>query len=417
MHDFSVSYKKLIQLTFIFSLFLSTGAVVDFLIAGPDVRDQLEESNSQLRLFLWLPVYLLFTFFSVIYYKKLLDFFKQNLPFLSLLLLCLVSCLWSGLFSLSIYSSSQMVLLTCFAIIVGYSFSAKSILKQIYFVLCTIIVLSFIYVLAMPEYGVSTYVDEVAFRGVFPEKNRLGQVLVYYFCLSFALFKRNTVNMAIFAMACFLMLGNKSATALVLTLMLPAFFYISKLFYGNQKSIMVNSFAAFILVFITTSILIFTYEYLLLLLGKDPTLTGRTDLWHYGIESVMENPFLGFGYNAFWKYEGGMGGEYIRILLEWGPMSMHNGWFETVLQLGIIGLLLALYVFFQLLGLSVSALNKSKMSQHSRVIFVFILIYFIWSLMQHIILRHQEFTHYLFTVIFSCLFFYKTKSKSQIIKK
>ena len=35
--------------------------------------------------------------------------------------------------------------------------------------------------------------------------------------------------------------------------------------------------------------------------GKDPTFTGRTDLWTAMIISISHHPFLGTGYQAFWS--------------------------------------------------------------------------------------------------------------------
>ena len=34
--------------------------------------------------------------------------------------------------------------------------------------------------------------------------------------------------------------------------------------------------------------------------GKDPTLTGRTDLWATGMEFISEHPWQGVGFHAFW---------------------------------------------------------------------------------------------------------------------
>lgn len=412
----SVSYKRLIQLTFFFSLFLATGAVVDFLIAGGDVRSQealTQEGNTQLRMLLWLPAYLFFACFSVLYFKKIYSFFINNLAFLAVIVLCIVSSLWSGMPGQSIYGSLQLALLTCFAIVVGSVFSLEYTLKQIYLVFCSIVVLSFFAVVLMPQIGISIYAGEEAFRGVFSEKNRLGQILVYYFCFSFAFFKRNIISFAILAMACFLLLGNRSATALVLVLLLPVFYHFSKLFYGEKRIVFINSFVVFILLFIGTIVMVFTYEYVLLLLGKDPTLTGRTVLWEHGFDSFLEKPLLGYGYNSFWKLEDGFGGGYIRMLIEWGPMSMHNGWFETILQLGLVGLLLALYLFFRLIGMTVTTLNLSKLSKPARVVFLFVVVYFVWTQMQHVILRHQEFTHLIFTTLFCSLYVYKNKLQNR----
>ena len=35
------------------------------------------------------------------------------------------------------------------------------------------------------------------------------------------------------------------------------------------------------------------------LMGKDPTLTGRTDIWGYVMPYIYQRPLLGWGYGAF----------------------------------------------------------------------------------------------------------------------
>ena len=37
-------------------------------------------------------------------------------------------------------------------------------------------------------------------------------------------------------------------------------------------------------------------------LGRDPTLTGRTEIWRFAIKSIASRPFLGYGYDVFWDF-------------------------------------------------------------------------------------------------------------------
>jgi exopolysaccharide production protein ExoQ len=75
---------------------------------------------------------------------------------------------------------------------------------------------------------------------------------------------------------------------------------------------------------------------LLKTLGKDPTLTGRTDLWNE-ILPMAGNPFFGAGFESFW-----MGSRLDKIWAKhwWHPNEAHNGYIEVFLNLGWIGLLL-----------------------------------------------------------------------------
>jgi O-antigen ligase len=79
------------------------------------------------------------------------------------------------------------------------------------------------------------------------------------------------------------------------------------------------------------------YSEILVFLGKDPTLTGRTDIWKLAVVSAMKSPLFGYGYRAFWT---GLKGEsaFIALMEKWTVPGAHNGFLETWLDLGLIGL-------------------------------------------------------------------------------
>ncbi len=72
------------------------------------------------------------------------------------------------------------------------------------------------------------------------------------------------------------------------------------------------------------------------LLGKDSTLTDRTLLWSELLK-VKINPLFGAGFESFWL------GDRFRNFAEsrwWQPNQAHNGYLETYLNLGVVGLIL-----------------------------------------------------------------------------
>jgi O-antigen ligase len=73
---------------------------------------------------------------------------------------------------------------------------------------------------------------------------------------------------------------------------------------------------------------------LLTLIGRDPTLTGRTVLWDQVI-AMNPNPFLGVGFESFW-----LGDRLATIWAKhwWTPNQAHNGYIETYLNLGWVGI-------------------------------------------------------------------------------
>jgi O-antigen ligase len=90
---------------------------------------------------------------------------------------------------------------------------------------------------------------------------------------------------------------------------------------------------------------------LLGMLQRDPTLTGRTDLWHAILLSIAKRPWLGYGFNAFWMAQG----ESSTVLqqVNWFARDAHNGFLGVALDVGILGLsiLLAGYVVLWRRGL------------------------------------------------------------------
>jgi exopolysaccharide production protein ExoQ len=73
-------------------------------------------------------------------------------------------------------------------------------------------------------------------------------------------------------------------------------------------------------------------------LGKDATLTGRVPLWALVDEQISSHPLFGFGYQAFWT-PGNFDAWHIWEAIGWMAPHSHNGFRETLLSLGLVGLL------------------------------------------------------------------------------
>ena len=84
--------------------------------------------------------------------------------------------------------------------------------------------------------------------------------------------------------------------------------------------------------------------FLFSLLGKDVTLTGRTGIWSAVTDSIAKRPLLGYGYQAFWL---GLEGESYRVILtvSWVLAQAQNGFLDVMLEMGVAGLVIVLFVF------------------------------------------------------------------------
>jgi O-antigen ligase len=89
----------------------------------------------------------------------------------------------------------------------------------------------------------------------------------------------------------------------------------------------------------------FFMDFVALLFGHSETLWGRLVVWQNAV-SLADSPILGVGYNNFWQ------GERLAKMWEiysWRPTQAHNGYVETYLNIGIVGivsLLAAIVVSF-----------------------------------------------------------------------
>ncbi|MGB5715145.1 MAG: O-antigen ligase family protein, partial [Waterburya sp.] len=118
-----------------------------------------------------------------------------------------------------------------------------------------------------------------------------------------------------------------------------------------------QSFIFFILLLflfgITSIWLIENFENLLSFLNKDITLTGRLPLWTMLIQMrIKERLWLGYGYNAFWQRWRGNdspAADVVNVIIgdgrDWVAHA-HNGYLDIILNIGLIGLVIFVILFF-----------------------------------------------------------------------
>jgi len=71
-------------------------------------------------------------------------------------------------------------------------------------------------------------------------------------------------------------------------------------------------------------------------LGRDITLTRRTEIWQLVIPAIGAHPWIGHGAGAFWH--GSDASREISRTLRFDPGSAHNGFLDLALDLGVVGL-------------------------------------------------------------------------------
>lgn len=101
-------------------------------------------------------------------------------------------------------------------------------------------------------------------------------------------------------------------------------------------------------------------------LGKDLTLTGRTEFWPQLIAAANQRPWFGYGFGGFFQQDE-IGAQtpayFIYTANGFQPKTAHNGAISVLLSFGYPGLVLIVSSLFTNLILAVRQLSRSPLSQ------------------------------------------------------
>jgi exopolysaccharide production protein ExoQ len=198
-------------------------------------------------------------------------------------------------------------------------------------------VMSLLWVFFLPVYGVhgagdaSQSVHAGSWRGIYLHKNHLGQICAMY-AVAFAMANRTVISppflkwlgLALFAL---LIIASHSASALAIVPIAVFITWLTLALSGIKRAL-AFFYAAIIVIFSGLAI-----NPALQLLGRDTSLSGRTDIWTIAEEFILRRPWNGYGYMST-TY-----GDFVFELFQRvNVLDPHNGYLDIVLGTGFIGL-------------------------------------------------------------------------------
>jgi exopolysaccharide production protein ExoQ len=284
-----------------------------------------------------------------------------------LLAISIASTIWSILPHISWRRGVALAGTTVIGLYLGCSLSFINLLRLAAVSLGLVVVSTVFLCLLFPEKMVHQEIHIGAWHGLFYHKNQLGQAMLQAVLIFVALALsekskgRKMIELGLTATAIFVLIKAHSATAMVglgIFLLVLIAILVPKLtgyMFGALSGAM-----------LLTVVGVLGGSFCVLsLVGRDCTITGRTEIWDLVWSAAMERPWIGYGFGAFWVGESEIGNA-IRAKLGWSETvaEAHNAWLDTWLSIGALGVGLAILT---LLALSLKIVRRAHARKQSAI--------------------------------------------------
>lgn len=211
-------------------------------------------------------------------------------------------------------------------------------------------------------------------QGVFTSKNGCGRIMVLATAVALSLeagLTRKMLSLCLF-LVLVIMSGSRGAWV-VEAAVLGLYAFLRAGEKADKQSRVILMLFGLSIVVAATAVAIANYAVLASLIGRDATLTGRTEIWKQVWPFVMKRPMLGWGYSGFWK---GIHGESFKVVaaVRFILFHAHNGFLEIWLDLGGLGLALFIGSYLRAWRKLWPSLRAGEIKRIMPMLFVLVLI-------------------------------------------
>jgi exopolysaccharide production protein ExoQ len=332
-------------------LFLSTSALLPFRRGPSSSVADLAQSDPITQL-VWIGMYGITVLLVLARWRQVVYVVMREKLLLLLLGIAMISLLWSVAPELTLRRSVALTGTTLFGAYLATRYSRSELLWLLAWAFSIAALLSIVFVLALPSYGIFDDPRGPTWRGIYFHKNTLGRTmalsaLVFLF-LAVGSRQRRWITWVGLGLSVAVLVLSKSITSWASFLTIIALWPLFKVLRWRH-ALAVSIYVLAVLVgVIATAWLGSNAEGILSAVGRDTTLSGRTVLWSMLLDVVQQRPWLGYGYGAFW--EGGTGASALLYNWLWTTgfgyhLSADNGILDLWLHLGLLGVLVFLCGF------------------------------------------------------------------------
>ncbi len=332
--------STLILMTELAAVFICLVLFSEGLLPRLFASEENPESSAFLRL-LWLPVYALVLAGCC---WKLPALFRAaiRMPFLGLItLLALASLTWSINPEVTERRAIAITATTLAGLFLAVRYDWRTLLRMLGVVWIFLAVVTLAAGLVAPGFAVMDEIHVGAWRGLWWEKNAMGGHMsraAFLCAFLFLMDKRWRMAWGGGLLICVALVFLSTSKTALLGMMLG--FGVLAAAGWMRRGVVTTVSSLWLGAIIAVSaglVLTMAPGVVFQLLGRDATLTGRTDIWSVLFAAIADRPWLGYGYGAFWGLESEPAYK-VRLATDWLVPTAHNGWLETALSIGLVGL-------------------------------------------------------------------------------
>lgn len=348
MKDYFTAFEKIFT---VFSIIIYSGGFLNLIFSGGANEGDfnlIQSTNYSTLLLVYKLIYVITFALLILRWRRVLLILTEDKLISLIIIFAVASVLWSFDPQITIFRSIALVGTSLFGLYFATRYSLEDQLQNLAIAFGIVIFFSFITAILIPKYGVMTGVHTGAWRGIYIHKNVLGKMMALSSSIFLIRTNKNNYKIANYLslfLSISLLVLSKSSSSIGTFFFLYIIFLILRVFRWKYE-LMIPALLAILLVgmsgflFLTENM-----DSLLISAGKDPSLTGRTDLWVWALDDIGKRPWLGYGYGAFWQ-DFSSKAALIRYAAGWQVPSAHNGLLDLLLDLGILGVfILTLGIF------------------------------------------------------------------------
>ncbi len=316
-------------------------------------------------------------------FRPRFNLFSTRVAFLYCAILTLPA-IWAKDLQTVVSTFVSVTISTIYVLFLVGRFPAQRLVVMLGWTVLLLAVGSALFGVALPKYGLDHTGGDRAWQGVFEQKNGLGLVMTFGVAIALVLKPTSLLQRlwkaSMFSLCLALAALSRSREAWVVCavlLVVHVLLILHSLFERRSRGPVLVF--CMILVLIFSGLVAANWTYLLNLIGRDATLSGRTQIWSAVIVECKRHLIFGHMGTGFW---GTPAANVVYGQVGWMPTSAHNGFLETLLSLGIVGLLPICLLFFVAIRGALKLIASGQSYEAAKLWIYLILVITIFNLVQ-----------------------------------